>query len=630
MYASVFADGLKKDDVKEAFPIIKSWGMEYVDLRECINGKIIHQLTEEELLEVKAQLDALGLKVAAIESYLGKCHLPDEAQMKLEWEKLEGVIRAAKILECNLVRSFFFWQPERVAEAGYGMLKNRPDDRKKVLELFAPIAMRAKEAGLILAFENCGATCDDVFTFLEDLNIPEFGLCWDVEHDLSDYRPKDWADFFKRCLTRTIMVHVKGKSILPELPGLKAPWDRILAGCAATRRDMPISIEPGGGVGNEVTTHKIYELMQKVWPYAVPESIDSAVAAPEKEDKRVFPPCPYVDNPVNFVVVGLGMGRTRVNQILKTPGIKLVGVCDTNLEKAKAVGENAGCAYSDDINVFLNDPTVEVMYVVTPTGLHCKVAEQCLNAGKHVLTTKPMDVNPDNCKRVIALAKEKGLMLGIDFDRRHDPDFIELVEAVKNNFFGKVYNVYCNIYINRPQAYFDENGGWRGTWALDGGGSMCNQGVHEIDRIVTAFGVPKRVRARMALEAHTIETEDHGWSEWDYDNGMVVRYSTTTAYPQPTWYLRFEAHGSKGSFVSTSGGPEGKHTWWAPAMGEWTTTGPCPQEYRWRQGSDHFAYCVRMGEVYDITGEEGLKSVRVLDAIYGSVKNGGDWVDVID
>jgi predicted dehydrogenase/sugar phosphate isomerase/epimerase len=629
MYISIFADGTQLE-VKEALPIIKSWGMEYVDIRERINGKEVHNASAEELGEIKKQADNLGLKIAAIESYLGKIHMPNPEELKIEYQKLDGIIRAADILDCHLVRSFFFWQPGHgETKEQYGNLSKLPDEQKKLAELFGPIAQKARDAGLTLAFENCGATCDDVFAFLDVLNISEFGLCWDVNQDLALIRKKNYADFFKKCLAKTVLMHVKGRGILPELEGFKVPWDRVLRGLLAMRKDIPVSIETSNPKNSPFTgvecSKKIYETLQTVWPFAVPESVDAAVAEAEESD---YPPCLYADNPVTYVVVGLGKGRDRVNEILKTPGTKLLGVCDTNLAKAKEVGEQAGVPYGNDINVFLNDPKVEVMYVVTPTGLHCSVAEQCLRAGKHVLTTKPMDVNAEHCLRAIRLAKEKGLLLGVDFDIRHRPQMTELVEAVKRGWFGKVQNVYCNLYINRTQGYYDENGGWRGTWNLDGGGSMCNQGVHEVDRVVVAFGMPKRVRAGMAIETHKIETEDHGWSEWDYGNGMVVRYSATTAYPLPTWYLRIEAHGTEGAYICTSGGPEGAHTWWGKPNGDWVSEAPYPQKKRWRQGSDNFANSVRTGEPLSIDGEEGIKSVLVLDAIYESARNGRNWVDV--
>ena len=110
------------------------------------------------------------------------------------------------------------------------------------------------------------------------------------------------------------------------------------------------------------------------------------------------------------------MGKNRCAQICDTNGLQLAGVCDINGQKAKEVGEQFGVPYSTDINTFLQDPTVEAMYVVVPTGSHAEVAKQCINAGKHVLVTKPMEINFERCDELIALAKEKNVILGCDFD----------------------------------------------------------------------------------------------------------------------------------------------------------------------------------------------------------------------
>lgn len=177
---------------------------------------------------------------------------------------------------------------------------------------------------------------------------------------------------------------------------------------------------------------------------------------------------PYADNPVNFVVVGLGMGKNRCRQIEETNGTNLYGVFDVNEKLCKEIGEQFNVKYSTDINTFLNDDKVEVMYIVTPTGLHCSVAEQCLNAGKHVLVTKPMDVNTANCDRAIELAKEKGLIFGVDFDNHFRKPFMELKRAVEEGFFGKILFADVALNINRTQEYYDYDTGWRGTWELDG------------------------------------------------------------------------------------------------------------------------------------------------------------------
>ncbi len=636
MFRSVFSDELFLD-AKEALPIIKSWGSEYVDFRGMINGKGIEFQTDEELKALKAQLDELGLKVGVLQSSLCKVHMPDEERQKKEMEKLEGLIRASKILGCNQVRAFFYWQPDEVDHDLYGQLAVRPDLMNPVVEMFRPIMNRARQAGLILGFENCGITCDEVLAFLNAIQVPEWGMAWDPTNDLALIAEEDRDAHYVKCLKKTIMMHCKAIAIVDDLmkdkrdlSNLRVPWDRVLRGVYATGRNIPISAETHNPKNSNFThveaTHKIFDLLGKVWPTGAPGSIEDAVKKPVEQE---YPPCPYVDDPVRFVVVGMGMGRNRARYALKIPGIKLVGVCDINLAKAKDAGEELGVKYSDDINVFLNDPEVEVMYVVVPTGLHCKIAEQCLNAGKHVLTTKPMDVSLEACDHAIQLAKEKGLLLGVDFDMRHTAQMMELVEASRRGWFGRFLSASITLYIDRKQKYYDENGAWRGTWALDGGGSMCNQGVHEVDRILEVLGMPKRVRAGIKTQMHFIETEDLGWSEWDYGNGLLVRYASTTSYPVPTWYARIEIHGTAGAYVYTNGGPEGNHTWWAQDDGNWTETAPYPFKRRWRSGSDNFANSVRTGAPLSISGEVGRKSRAILDAIYKSARGDSGWVDVI-
>ena len=306
-------------------------------------------------------------------------HLPDEEQQKKEMEKLEGIIRACDILDCRLVRSFFFWQREP-GQAEFGQLAVRPDEMNKVLTMFMPFAKRAKEAGLILGFENCGQTADEVIALLDALNIPGWGIAWDVWNymDVIPEAKGDCIDYFTRALSYANMIHVKAASIIPELSGVKVPWDRVLRGVLATGRDLPVSIEThnpkDSPYSKEEATNKSFQLSQKAWPSAAPGSVAEALAV-TKEFIR-----PYAGNPVRFVVVGLGMGKFRAKQLTETSGIKLMGGCDINLAMAKEVGEQLNVPYSDDINVFLKTPEVEVMYVVTPTGLHGNVAEKCLQA----------------------------------------------------------------------------------------------------------------------------------------------------------------------------------------------------------------------------------------------------------
>ena len=225
MFISVFTDELHQE-VTQVLPKFAEWGMEYVDFRAMINGRPIEYQTTDQLKALKNQLDGLGLKTAVLQSSLCKKHLPDKETIQEEMNKLEGLIRAADILQCPLVRSFNFWQHAQ-DDPHCGELAMRPDELSKVLEMFYPFAKRAKEAGLILGFENCGQTPDEAISVLEALNVPEWGLAWDVSNmfELLPEAQGDCIEYFTKALKYANMLHVKCRGVLKEVDCKKVPWD---------------------------------------------------------------------------------------------------------------------------------------------------------------------------------------------------------------------------------------------------------------------------------------------------------------------------------------------------------------------------------------------------------------------
>ena len=94
---------------------------------------------------------------------------------------------------------------------------------------------------------------------------------------------------------------------------------------------------------------------------------------------------------------------------------------------------------------------------------------------------------------------------------------------------------------------------------MDGGGAFSNQGIHEIDRLITILGIPDEVRATSAIQTFDIETEDFGVTEWRYQNGCIARFAVTTSYLASSWYVRIEGYGPEGAYLDVSGGAEGNH-----------------------------------------------------------------------
>ena len=212
-----------------------------MDLRGRIFGRAAENLEPEQLSGLKDLLNSYGIKVGCLQSSLAKVHLPDAARCEAEARKLEGIIRAADALDCRLVRSFFYWQPP--AELA-GDLAVRPDAQQKVLDLFAPLAERAKQAGLVLAFENCGVTPDEVSTIVGALDVPSWGLAWDVNNGWdNEARRADEDAFIVNLARQSRLLHVKARGAVKGIEPYVIPYDKVLQICDNGGLRGPVSVE---------------------------------------------------------------------------------------------------------------------------------------------------------------------------------------------------------------------------------------------------------------------------------------------------------------------------------------------------------------------------------------------------
>lgn len=622
MRLSVFTDELALD-VTQAVPILKDWGVDRADLRGRVFNRAIEALSDSQLGGLRKLLDDHGMRVGCIESSLAKAHLPDEARCRAEAAKLEGIIRAAQALDCTLVRAFFYWQPPREQE---GALAVRPDEQQKVLDRFMPLADRAREAGLTLAFENCGVSHDEVLAMLGILAVPSWGMAWDVANTWNcPEREADYRAFCRRLAPYARLVHVKARGCVPGLVPFAIPYDEVLQICDQAGLRGPVSVEthnPDPKVTPLEMTRRVVDIMRTAWPSAAP-----GVAPSAKEPTTVQRP--WADDPVRFAVIGLGMGHSRAKQISETSGARLVGVCDLVEARAKRTGEACKVPWNTDLRRWLEDPTVEVIYVMTETGRHGEIAQLALAAGKHVITTKPMDANLAACDAMVRKAEAKGLLLAVDFGRRFQTDLTTLRGAVAAHRLGRLLSGSFELKILRDMDYFRANGGWRGTRRWDGGGVLSNQSIHHIDEFAFAVGLPSRVRCCLRTQNHPIEAEDYGTAVWEYADGLMVTFTGTTCYPQQTWFDRFELTGSEGAYFRAEGGPFAKplERWFL--QGAWSERAPETVRSEWLNAADNMAAALRRGAALTCSGRDGRRTQSILDAMYRSAyEAGGDWVEL--
>jgi len=320
---------------------------------------------------------------------------------------------------------------------------------------------------------------------------------------------------------------------------------------------------------------------------------------------------------IGFCVVGLGMGRSRSKMVAETEGARLVSVVDIIKEKADDVGKELDCkAFYNTTDAFQDDE-VDVVFVMTPSGAHAEVAIEALEAGKHVISTKPMEVTLAKCDSMIAAAKKADRMLCVDFQERYNPENQKIRHAVDSGLFGKLVLGEARLKWFRTQQYYDD-GGWRGTWEMDGRGALANQSIHVIDLLYWIMGRPQQVIGKIYTLTHDIETEDLGMAFLEFENGAVGTILGTTTFPENSlWGL--EVNGSEGGVVA----PIGTEYHWKflPEVAERREQIQTlfPQSNIAEDVVSHF----HNGTPLICPGEDGCRAVEILCAIYESARNGG-------
>jgi UDP-N-acetyl-2-amino-2-deoxyglucuronate dehydrogenase len=183
-----------------------------------------------------------------------------------------------------------------------------------------------------------------------------------------------------------------------------------------------------------------------------------------------------------FAVVGLGMGRHHCKAIAAAPGARLVAVCDTDGERLEATAKEYGCRAYSDYAELLADDEVVVVNIATPSGMHSAMGIQAAAAGKHMIVEKPADIKPERIDELIAAGKKHSVKIAGIFQSRLDPLNIRIREAIAAGRLGKLIGVHGHLPWYRKQSYYEGlHGKWKGTWEMDGGGSLMNQGVHTVD-----------------------------------------------------------------------------------------------------------------------------------------------------
>lgn len=252
---------------------------------------------------------------------------------------------------------------------------------------------------------------------------------------------------------------------------------------------------------------------------------------------------------IGFGVVGLGMGAYHAEAIIEAKGARLVALCDSDEERLNKTNEKFKVKTYKNYDDMLNDSEVEVINVCTPSYLHVDMAIPAVKAGKHVIVEKPVDIKVEKIDMLIEEGKKAGVKMSAIFQSRTTPLNKRIKDAIDDGRMGKIIGVHGILPWFREQSYYQgTHGSWKGTWDMDGGGSLMNQGVHTVDLMQWLGGRVKSVFGAYGVFTHEIGAEDKTVAVLKYENGALGTLMTTTsAYPGLSQYILI--HGDKGTIA---------------------------------------------------------------------------------
>ena len=257
---------------------------------------------------------------------------------------------------------------------------------------------------------------------------------------------------------------------------------------------------------------------------------------------------------VRLGILGIGnMGSGHCKNILAEPDceITLAAVCDVKEERRKWAKENLpeSVAIFDNAEDMMSSGTCDAILIAVPHYDHPKYVIEAMKHGLHAMSEKPAGVYTKQVREMIEETKKyDNLVFGMMFNQRTNHLYRKMHEMVHSGEYGQIKRV--NWIITdwyRTQAYYN-SGGWRATWAGEGGGVLLNQCPHQLDLLQWICGLPVKVQAHCHVgKWHDIEVEDDVTAYMEFENGATGVFVTTTGAAPGT--NRFEIELEKAKLV---------------------------------------------------------------------------------
>ncbi len=251
----------------------------------------------------------------------------------------------------------------------------------------------------------------------------------------------------------------------------------------------------------------------------------------------------------NLGIVGCGtISRVHAEAIRRNNRAELVSACSRSKEKRDSFCKEFGISGHSDYKEFLNSDELDMVVLCTPNGTHLDYGIQAADAGKHLIIEKPLEITVERGKQLVEHCKSRGVELAVIYQSRFIDDVRRMKQAIDDGKIGQSVMVRASIKWFRDQDYY-KSAPWRGSFKLDGGGALINQGIHTVDLMLWLAGPVASVQAYKDTLTHDgIEGEDNIVASMKFRSGALgVLEASTSIVPSQNRII--EIHGTSGTAI---------------------------------------------------------------------------------
>jgi predicted dehydrogenase len=327
-------------------------------------------------------------------------------------------------------------------------------------------------------------------------------------------------------------------------------------------------------------------------------------------------------------IIGTGAISWKHALAYRNIGFRITACTDINARSGEYFAAEHGAVFVPDYRDLCRHPDVDYVDVCTFPDFRLQPVKVCAESGKHVQVQKPISTSVAVAREMVETAHAAGITLGVVSQHRFDDSTIFLKRAIDEGRLGRLLE--CDAYVKwfRSDEYYSRP--IKGSWAVEGGGALMNQAIHQIDLLRWLMGPVEQVSAMWQLGAlHKIESEDVVNALLRFSNGATGVIQASTAM-WPGYSERIEIHGTRGTAIVTG---DKLTTWDVDAKGDSGELPPLAVEVASgasdpmaislepfeRQFLD-FADAIRNKRKPLVAGEEGCEALELVERIYNSCR----------